>query len=287
LRPRGGRKDDDAEDDGHRHRQNQAQNQAGDNTGDHSDDAESGVAARLADEQRRQTAQHARDETRGRREREHVGVDADLLEPWEGKAGAQVGPREGCGERLKESNAAKRQTGARHTADEGQHHALEPAAVVNEALLRLFQSRYRLGLTNSIALLDWQSRAHILALASRQMRLVLNDYVTRRTRTRTRVSTHITIALKDPVFGDADGTHDFTFIDRLLKLLAETDANLSRILEMCCFGGMSDREIALVEHSSTSKAKKDRELAHNWLADAVLANSADIQRHITEKEVSK
>jgi len=154
-------------------------------------------------------------------------------------------------------------------ASEGQRHALEPAAVVGEAFLRFVPARRRSPALHPEAPADWQSRAHFLAIAARQMRLVLSDNATGRGRS----NAFLKIALNDPLLDGAAGTRDFAALDELLRLSSETDSLRTRILEMHCFAAMSDREIALVEHTSTSKAKRDRELARNWLAGMMASQS--------------
>ena len=57
-------------------------------------------------------------------------------------------------------------------ASGGQDHALQPAAVVNEAFVGLVHSRCRVAAPNAPVQIDWQSRAYFLAVAARQVRLV-------------------------------------------------------------------------------------------------------------------
>ena len=78
-------------------------------------------------------------------------------------------------------------------------------------------------------------------------------------------------------------TFDFVTIDQILRPSSESEAPIVRILEMDCFGGMSDREIALMEHISTMKAKQDREFARTWLSKTLAARTAAMP-HKTGKE---
>ncbi len=129
------------------------------------------------------------------------------------------------------------------------------------------------------------SEGQRLAAAAQQVRLVLNDYARRRSGTKN--GAPLKIALADAVFGGPGTAYDFAAVDRLLKQLAGKDAALARILEMYCFGGMSDREMALVEHTSTAKAKRDRELAGSWLAQAAQAGLESVRLLKIGNELSK
>jgi RNA polymerase sigma factor (TIGR02999 family) len=154
-------------------------------------------------------------------------------------------------------------------ASEGPIHPVQPAAVVNEALLGWVQSRGRSSPSTPAAQLDWQSRAHLLAIASHQMRLVLADY--QRRRSTTKVETPLKIAWRSTTNGAGETLYQFAVIDQLLRQWGQTDARLARIFEMYCFAGMSAREIGLVEHTSTAKAKRDCDLARDYITEAASA----------------
>jgi RNA polymerase sigma-70 factor (ECF subfamily) len=168
-------------------------------------------------------------------------------------------------------------------ASEGQHHALQPAAVVNAAFLGLVPSRLRSASFDTAAPVGWQTRAHFLAVAAGQIRLALGDYA--QCRRRMKAGWRLTISLDDPFLGNTETTHDFAVIDQLLKSSAATNVGLGRILEMSCFGGMTVREIALVLHTSTTKARRDREFAGRWLARQVSATSLSVSTRETAKGV--
>jgi RNA polymerase sigma factor (TIGR02999 family) len=149
---------------------------------------------------------------------------------------------------------------------EGRKHALRPAAVANESFVGLVESRCRSASTKKSGLLvDWQCRAHFLSLAARQMRLVLTDYGHRWTADKGGM--RLTISMGDAASPSGTGIFDFETIDQLLRTSLTRHASEVRVLEMSWFGGMSDREIALVEHTSPTKARRDIEAARHWVMD--------------------
>ena len=153
-------------------------------------------------------------------------------------------------------------------ASEGRKHALRPAAVVNESFVGLVESRCRSASARKSGLLvDWQCRAHFLSVAARQMRLVLTDYGHRRTADKGGI--RLTISLGDSTSPCGTGIFDFDAIDQLLRASLTRNAAEVKVLEMSWFGGMSDREIALVEHTSPAKARRDMEAARRWVMDVL------------------
>jgi RNA polymerase sigma-70 factor (ECF subfamily) len=148
-------------------------------------------------------------------------------------------------------------------ASENRDHTLQPTAVVNEAFLRLFRpSKAENGSWKSVPI-DWQNRAHFLAVAARQMRMVLVDYARQRRAAKRGGGFKISIEDIGPV---ASGeTHDFEAIDQLLNLLATKDENAARVVELKFFGGLTDREAALVMNISAATLRRDWDFARSWL----------------------
>src|ERR1700761_2358696 len=61
-------------------------------------------------------------------------------------------------------------------AAENSQHTLQPTAIVNEAFLRLFRHQNGPETSWKSVPVDWQNRAHFMAVAAKQMRQVLIDY---------------------------------------------------------------------------------------------------------------
>jgi RNA polymerase sigma factor (TIGR02999 family) len=148
-------------------------------------------------------------------------------------------------------------------SSEGSEHTLQPTAVVNEAFLRLFQPGGSASSGWQSVQIDWQSRAHFLAVAARQMRLVLIDHA--RQRKAAKRGRGLKIALEDAGALAAAPIQDFDEIDQLLNLLATKDPSAARVVELKFFGGLTDREAALVMGISASKLRRDWEFARSWL----------------------
>ncbi len=147
-------------------------------------------------------------------------------------------------------------------ANEGRQHTLQPTAVVNEAFLRLFRPGNNSADWQSVEV-KWQNRAHFLAVAARQMRLVLIDYARQRKAAKRGRGLRVSLEDAGPLAA-ADG-HDFEQLNELLDLLATKDPAAARTVELKFFGGLTDREAALVLGVSASKLRRDWEFARLWL----------------------
>lgn len=146
---------------------------------------------------------------------------------------------------------------------ENRDHTLQPTAVVNEAFLRLFRPVRDAQGGWQTAPIEWQNRAHFLAIAARQMRLVLVDYARQRRAAKRGGGVKISIEDVGPIA--VNEVHDFEAIDELLKLLATRDPNAARVVELKFFGGLTDREASLVMNVSAARLRRDWEFARSWL----------------------
>jgi RNA polymerase sigma factor (TIGR02999 family) len=142
---------------------------------------------------------------------------------------------------------------ARHyLAGERRDHSLESAALVNEAYLHLVRED---------ALL-WQNRAHFFGGAARLMRHILVDH-SRRAAKRGGGASPLT--LDTGVALPHQRGLDLLALDDALKELAVHDAQMSRIVELRFFGGLSIEETSVVMESSPATVKRDWALARVWL----------------------
>jgi RNA polymerase sigma factor (TIGR02999 family) len=110
---------------------------------------------------------------------------------------------------------------------------------------------------------NWQNRAHFLAMAARLMRRILVDLArTRQYQKRgggaIRVS--FTEALHVP-----DKAEDLVALDEALTALANFDERRSRVVELRFFGGLSVEETAAVLRISPETVMRDWKLARTWL----------------------
>ncbi|MDT4894959.1 MAG: hypothetical protein QOH25_36 [Acidobacteriota bacterium] len=143
-------------------------------------------------------------------------------------------------------------------------HILETTALVNEAFIRLVnQDRVR-----------WQNRAHFFGIAGQIMRRVLRNYARDQRRIR-RGGGALQVSLSDVAMISPVKLEEVLAIDEALEGLAAIDEQMSRMMEMRYYGGLSVKETAEVLNISTSKVNRDCKFARAWLADAMGIDEAD------------
>ena len=138
-------------------------------------------------------------------------------------------------------------------------HTLQPTALVNEAWLRLSPSQGS----------DWSDREHFLSFASRVMRSILVDHARAQAAAR-RGGGVEPMALDGNVelaVGVAERPVDIVALDEALNELGKEDHDLSRVIELRFFGGLTMEEAARVEGISLSTAERRWRLARMWLRD--------------------
>ena len=143
---------------------------------------------------------------------------------------------------------------ARYMAGERPGHVLQTTALVNEAYLRLVDSKQ----------VEWQNRAHFFGLAAQLMRRILVDAArTRRRAKRGRGELHLSLS------GAADvaipRSADLVALDDALKTLEGLNPRHSRVVELRFFGGLSLEEVAHVLDVSVGTVRRDWSLAQAWL----------------------
>ncbi len=132
---------------------------------------------------------------------------------------------------------------------------LDPTELVNESAMRL------LGLSR----IDWNDRAHFMAVSANVMRRVLVDQA-RRHRAVKRDGQHVTLLTSLPaVARDVD----LIALDEVLSQLGELSSERATIVELRFFAGMSNEEIAVALDISPSTVKRRWRVARAWLADAL------------------
>jgi RNA polymerase sigma-70 factor, ECF subfamily len=142
---------------------------------------------------------------------------------------------------------------AQHMRRERPNHTLQSTVLVHEAFLQLAG-------TDKI---DWQSRAHFFALASRAMRRVLVDHA-RAVNADKRPGAHQQVEL-DSALEVQERVVDLLALNEALDRLATWDNRQSQIVEMRFFAGLNFEEIAEVLGISERTAKRDWTMARAWL----------------------
>ena len=133
-------------------------------------------------------------------------------------------------------------------------HSLQATALVNEVYLRLIGGRS----------VNWQNRAHFLAVAARLMRRILVDFARAR-RYQKRGGGAINVTLGEELALSAEPGRDLVALDDALEALAKLDERKSRVVEMRFFGGLTVEETAEAIHVSADTVKRDWKFAKAWL----------------------
>jgi RNA polymerase sigma-70 factor, ECF subfamily len=133
-------------------------------------------------------------------------------------------------------------------------HTLQTAELVHETYLRLVDS----------SRVQWQNRAHFLAVAAQSMRRILVDAARSRQslkrggeQTRVALDAELTIAGAPKV--------DVVALDDALESLSRTDQRRSRVVELRFFGGLTVEETAAVLDVSPETVMRDWKVAKAWL----------------------
>ena len=139
-------------------------------------------------------------------------------------------------------------------------HSLQATALVNEVYLRLIGGRS----------VNWQNRAHFLAVAARLMRRILVDFArARRYQKRGGGAINVTLAEDMPL--SAEPGRDLVALDDALEALAKLDERKSHVVEMRFFGGLTVEETAEALHVSADTVKRDWKFARAWLLQELRA----------------
>ncbi len=139
-------------------------------------------------------------------------------------------------------------------AGERRGHSLQPTALVNEAYLRLIDTRH----------VPWQNREHFLAIAARQMRRVLVD-IARARGYQKRGGDAVHVTFDEPLPAMQEPGRDLVALHDALDALARVDERKARVVEMRFFGGLSVEQSARALQVSVDTVMRDWKMAKAWL----------------------
>lgn len=142
-------------------------------------------------------------------------------------------------------------------------HTLGPTDIVHEAYLKLVP----------LPEIDWQSRAHFFAIASRAMRNVLVDHAVRR-RTAKRGGGAQAVTLDDNAAAAELPLDEILALSQALERLEAVDARHARVVECRYFGGLSLDETAEALGISAATVSRDWTFARAWLHRDLAASDA-------------
>jgi RNA polymerase sigma-70 factor (ECF subfamily) len=131
---------------------------------------------------------------------------------------------------------------------------LQATALVNEAFLRLVDVQH----------VNWQNRAHFLAMSARLMRRILVD-VARSKRYQKRGGGAPKVTFDEGLMGAPEPGQDLVALDDALQELAKVDERKAKVIELRYFGGLSVEETAEVLKVSADTVMRDWRLSKAWL----------------------
>jgi RNA polymerase sigma-70 factor, ECF subfamily len=146
-------------------------------------------------------------------------------------------------------------------------HTLQTTALVNEAYLRLLDC----------SKVNWQNRAHFLAVSAQLMRRILVDYARSR-RSLKGGGAAERISLEETQLLSAGPDPDLIELDAALEALAAIDERKSRVVELRFFGGLTENETAEVLGISSDTVLRDWKAAKTWLAREMRKTGTESKR---------
>jgi RNA polymerase sigma-70 factor (ECF subfamily) len=133
-------------------------------------------------------------------------------------------------------------------------HSLQATALVNEAYMRLVD----------VQQMNWQNRAHFLAMAARLMRRILVDSARARGYQK-RGGGAVRVSFSEELAVTDEKGLDMVGLDDALHALADLDERQSRVVALRFFGGLSVAETAAVLGMSGETVMRDWKVARAWL----------------------
>lgn len=131
-------------------------------------------------------------------------------------------------------------------------HTLQPTALVNEACMKL----------NGAAKIDWQNRAHFLAVAARTMRQVLVEHARRYSCEKRKGQV---LPIDDVLVFTRERSPELLALDDALNRLALAYPRAAEVVEARFFGGLNNEEISEVLKVSANTILRDWNFARAWL----------------------
>ena len=151
-------------------------------------------------------------------------------------------------------NDELRRLAGAYMAKERAGHTLQPTALVNEAYLRLIH----------VHRIQWQNRAHFIAMAARTMRRILVDSARARGNDK-RGGSIQKVPLDEVAIGAPGSQADVLRVDEALHALAAVYPRQQDVVELRFFGGLTIEETAEVLGVSPDTVKRDWRFAKLWL----------------------
>ena len=142
----------------------------------------------------------------------------------------------------------------RYMGRERSGHTLQTTALIHEVYMRLVDVRN----------IDFQNRAHFLAICAQLMRQILTDFARSR-HYQKRGGGAKPLPLNEALVVSSRPDRNLVELDEALKRLALFDERKSRVVELRFFGGLDVKETAKVLNVSPQTVLRDWRLARIWL----------------------
>jgi len=133
-------------------------------------------------------------------------------------------------------------------------HTLSTTALVHEAYVKLVDAER----------IEWQDRAHFLALSSRAMRHILIDYARRHSAAK-RGGDLRRVALDAEQVAVTERAETLVVLDEALSRLAGFNARMAEVVEHRFFGGLTEEETARMLGVTDRTVRRDWIKARGWL----------------------
>lgn len=141
----------------------------------------------------------------------------------------------------------------RYLRGERPDHTLQTTALINEAYLRLVGAD-----------VDWDGRAHFMAVAAQTMRRILVDHArARASLKRGGGAAQVDLDVADVAAPEAGW--EILALDQALEGVAAVDERKARVVELHYFGGCTYDETARALDISPATVERDLRLARAWL----------------------
>jgi RNA polymerase sigma factor (TIGR02999 family) len=141
-----------------------------------------------------------------------------------------------------------------YMAGERSSHTLQTTALIHEVYLRLVD----------VKRINWQNRAHFLAICARLMRRILIDWANKhRAQKHGGAAPHL--SLDEALTVSSQPHPDLLEVNDALNRLAKVDQRKSQVVELRFFGGLSVEETAEALKVSQETVMRDWKLAQAWL----------------------
>ena len=134
-------------------------------------------------------------------------------------------------------------------------HTLQATALINDAYIKLLGCQK----------VQWQNRAHFIALNAKLMRRILVDSARARGY-RKRGGSVPKVTMDEGLIGPQERGKDLVALDDALTALAAVNPRKGRVVELRFFGGLSVEETAKILKVSPDTVHRDWKLAKAWLS---------------------